>query len=138
MSQQNVEIVRSLFEEFNRGDYAAAVDFLHPEANVYPGVAGLDPPGAGSSDHLSGRDEVRGFFEDLGETWDAVTVEFAELIEAVDGTVVSVELWRTRGRDGIEIITPITDVYTLRNGAIVRVDGFLDKADALEAFGLAE
>ena len=138
MSQENVEIVRSLFEEFNRGDYSAAVDFLHPGANVYPGVVGLDPLGAGSGDHLSGRDEVRRFFEDLGETWDAVTVEFDELIEAVDGTVVSVELWRTRGRDGIEIISPITDVYTLRDGVIVRVDGFVDKADALEAFGLSE
>ena len=136
MSQENVEIVRRLYENFNRGDYAAAVDFLHPDANVYPGVVGLDPLGAGSGDRLSGRDQVRRFFEDLGETWDAVTVELEELIEAGDGTVVSVELWRTRTRDGIEIITPLTDVYTLRDSVIVRVDGFVDKADALEAFGL--
>ena len=136
--REAVDVVRAMYTAFNRGDYAAAVDFLHPEVGVYPGVIGLGPLGAGSDDHLAGRDQVRRFFEDLAETWDAVTVELEELIEAVDGTVVSVELWRTRGQDGIEIIAPITDVYTLRDGLIVRVDGFPDKADALEAFGLSE
>jgi hypothetical protein len=43
-----------------------------------------------------------------------------------------------RGRDGIEIDTELTDVYAFRDSLIVRVDGFRDKAKALEAVGLSE
>jgi len=65
--------------------------------------------------------------------WQAVTVEFEEVAEATGDRVLAVEHWRTRGRDGIEIVTTITNIYAFRDGLIVRVDGFLEKADALEA-----
>ena len=63
MSQENVEVVRALFEAVNRRDYASAVEYVHPEAEIYPGIAGLDPAGPGSGSRLCGRDEVRQFFE---------------------------------------------------------------------------
>ena len=43
-----------------------------------------------------------------------------------------------RGRDGIEIDTEVNDLYAFRDGLIVRIDGFRDSADALEAAGLEE
>jgi hypothetical protein len=30
MSQENVEVVRAMFEAFNRYDYASAVEYVHP------------------------------------------------------------------------------------------------------------
>jgi ketosteroid isomerase-like protein len=138
MSQENVKIVRSLYEAFNQHDYATAAEYLHPEAEVYPGVVGLDPAGPGSSTRLSGREEVQQFFEDLGATFERLTVEFEEMIEATGGRVLAVERWRVRGRDSIEVVTTIIDVYAVRDGLIVRVDGFLDRSEALEAVGLSE
>jgi ketosteroid isomerase-like protein len=138
MSRENVEVIRLVYEALNRRDFAAAAQYLHPEGDVYPGVVGLDPPGGGSGSRLRGREQLRRFFQDLGDTWEAVTVEFEEMVEAPDGRVLAVEHWRTRGRDGIEIDTRIIDVYAVQDGLIVRVDGFLDKAEALEAVGLWE
>jgi ketosteroid isomerase-like protein len=138
MSQENVEVIRLVYEAFNRRDFAGAAQYLHPEGEVYPGVVGLDPPGGGSGRRLRGREQLRRFFQDLGDIWEAVTVEFEEIVEAPDGRVLAVEHWRTRGRDGIEVDTRIIDVYAVRDGFIVRVDGFLDKAEAFEAVGLAE
>ena len=130
--------MRSVYEAFNRRDFGAAAEHLHPEGEVYPGVVGLDPAGPGSSRRLCGRDELRLFFEDLGATWETVAVEFEEVVEATDGRVLVVERWRLGGRDGIEVVTTIIDVYTVRDGLIVRVDGFLDRAEALEAVALRD
>ena len=138
MSQENVEVVRSLFEAVNRRDYASAVEFVHPEAEICPGIAGLDTAGPGSGTRLCGRDEVRQYFEDGANTWETITVEFEEVTETPDGRVLAVERWRVRGRDGIEVDANCTDVYSFRDGLIVRSDGFRDKADALEAAGLSE
>jgi ketosteroid isomerase-like protein len=138
MSQEKVEVVESLLEAFNRRDFAAAVEHLHPAVEVRPAVVGLDTAGPGSSRLLRGRGEVRGFFEELGATWVSQRVEFQEIIEAPGDRVLAHELWHTEGRDGIRVDFEIVDVYMVRDRLIVRVEGFLDRADALAAVGLSE
>jgi ketosteroid isomerase-like protein len=81
---------------------------------------------------------VRQFFEALFNTWEKVTVELEEILKGAGGRVLGVEQWHTRGRGGIDVGTKIFDVYTFRDGLVVRVDGFLDKAGALQAAGLSE
>ena len=34
MSRENVEVVRSIAEAWNRGDYATQLEFVHPEIEV--------------------------------------------------------------------------------------------------------
>jgi ketosteroid isomerase-like protein len=138
MSQENVEIVRRVHDAFNRADFTSAVEYLHPDAEIYPGVVGLDPPGGGSATQLRGREELRRFFEDLDATWESVRVTPREVIDAPDDRVLAVESWLIRGRDGIELDTRIIDVYTFRDGRIARVDGYLNRMEALEAVGLSE
>ena len=43
-----------------------------------------------------------------------------------------------RARDGIETGFQLTDIYTFRDGLIIRIDGFRERAEALEAAGLSE
>ena len=43
-----------------------------------------------------------------------------------------------RGRDGIELELELPNLYTFRDGLVVRIDGFTDRAEALRAAGLAE
>jgi ketosteroid isomerase-like protein len=138
MSQENVEVVRHVYDAFNRGDFASAVEYLHPDGEIYPGVVGLDPPGGGSATRLHGREELRRFFEDLVATWEWVSVKLREVIDAPDGRVLAVESWLIRGRGGIEVDTRIIDVYAFRDGLIARVDGYLNRSEALEAVGLSE
>jgi ketosteroid isomerase-like protein len=99
---------------------------------VYPRSSVSTPAVSGYDSALGRRDGVLQTFEDLGETWRSATAEIQGIEELGEGRVLAVEDWRTRGRDGIGFTTRITDVYTVERGLIVRVDGFLDKAEALE------
>ena len=132
MSQENVEIVRSGHEAISRGDYAKAVEYLHPEVEVYPVIVGPD-----QRSRYEGRDGCREFLETL-RIWEEQWIEAEELIRVPGGRVLAVECWHTRGRDGITVDFKLIDVYSFRDGLIVRIDGYLDKAEALEAAGLSE
>jgi len=61
-----------------------------------------------------------------------------EFVDSGDRVVVTVRL-RGRGRgSGIEIGALFYDVYTVRDGKIVRMDQFTERRQAFEAVGLAE
>jgi ketosteroid isomerase-like protein len=89
------------------------------------------------SHRYRGRQGVRQFFETISEGFQ-VTVELGEMIEAPGDRVLAVERWNNRGRQGIELGFEVIDVYAFRDGLIVRVDGYRDKAQAFEAAGLRE
>ena len=42
-----------------------------------------------------------------------------------------------RSREGVELEQDVTNVWTLRDGRAVHVKGYRDRAEALEAAGLA-
>jgi len=135
MSQENAKTLRAFHEAFNRRLFDVALQHLHPECEIYPAIT---PPDAPS--HYRGHEEARGYMaEHIPDAWEAMTVEFKEQpIEAPDGRTLALERWRVRGRDGIEFDTEVTDIYEFRDGLIARIDGFTEKAEALEAAGLSE
>ena len=130
---RHVDTLRAVQDTFNRRAYDDALQFMHPSVAIYPAVVGVD---VDSSYH--GRAEVKQFWETISETWDTYVIEDEEIIEAPGNRVLVVERWRARGRQDIEVDVKLTDVYTFRDGLIVRIDGFSDKAEALKAVGLAE
>jgi hypothetical protein len=65
-------------------------------------------------------------------------VEPKEIIEVEGDRLVMVERWHPRGRQGIETEVVITQIYTFRNGLILRIDGLRDQAEAFKAAGLPE
>ena len=74
---------------------------------------------------------AQGTFEEF--RWEA-----EELIDAGDRVVVVI---RARGRargGGVDLDHRFGALYTLRDGKIVRLQWFDDKAEALEAVGLSE
>ena len=60
------------------------------------------------------------------------------LLEASQNRILAIDHWSWRGRDGIEIERELPTLYTFRDGLVVRVEGFTDRAEALEAAGLSE
>jgi ketosteroid isomerase-like protein len=70
--------------------------------------------------------------------WDDYEVMPEEFVDMGDSVVVTVRL-RGRGRgSGVEIDARFYDVYTLRDGKIVRMDQFTERSEAHDAVGLSE
>lgn len=124
MSQANVEIVR----EFLSADVEAALRYVDPGI-VWNPIEELP---------TEGREAVRESVSHWRAEWDDYMVMPEGFVEVGDSVVVTVRL-RGRGRgSGVEIDALFYDVYTLRDGKIVRMDQFTERSEALEAVGLAE
>jgi uncharacterized protein len=132
MSEENVEIVRSLADAVQRGDSAAALSILDVDVEWHDQAA---IPGA---EVHRGREAVRRHFEQWFDAWEEIEYTPEELFDEDDRVVVVI---RRRGRgkgSGVEVSDQVIHVYTVRGEKIVRFEGFTDKDEALAAAGLSE
>ena len=138
MSQENVELARRSFETFNRGgvDAVVAEGLWSPEIVWDVTAAGI--PGLGI---YRGQEEVQSFFD---EDWFKVfpfsewEVQIDEVIDLGD-RVISICRQRGHGAaSGAETDLTFVQVATIRDGQFVRIDNYLNRAEALEAAGLQE
>ncbi len=130
MSQENVEIVRRAFayEIYGVGDRAEA------EAIFDPNVV-MNPTNEGP---FHGLDAMRADFELWASAFEELEVSAEEFIDAGDRVLVTA-YHRGRGRTSrVEVDGRFYEVYTLRDGKVVRVDEYVERAEALEAVGLSE
>ena len=132
MSQENVEIVRANFEEWNAGDMDAFRELLDPDAMIVTAVEGWPEPVP-----IVGREAVMRQFEQQREPWEADSVEtISDYIDSGDRVVVRL-IWHGEGH-GPALNMEMTAVYTVRKGRIFLLEFFWDHAEALEAVGLSE
>jgi ketosteroid isomerase-like protein len=125
MSQENVEIVRRFLIV---DDVDEALTYADPGI-VWNPIEELQ---------TQGHDAVRESLARWKGEWHDYKVMPEEFVDSGDRVVVTVRL-RGRGRgSGIEIDALFYDVYTLRDGLIVRMDQFTERTQAFEAVGLAE
>jgi uncharacterized protein len=129
MSQENVEIVRELWEAYSRGDIDRVIALSDP----YVVLVTLE------EGPLYGPDAVRANY---ARWMEASREEPETTVEEVIGNgahVVVIACFRGRGRgSGVRVAERLYEVYTLRNGRVLRVDEFSDRDQALEAAGLRE
>jgi len=133
MSQENVEVVRRIYDALGRPDAVAAL--WHPEVefdvsrDIWAAVVG--------GGHYRGPDGVRNWLLDLYGAWEQLDLDCEELIDAGE-QVVSVLSVRGRGKaSGIEVGYQPAGIWRLRGGKVVRVVWFATREDALEAVRLS-
>ena len=137
MSQENVELARRLFEEFNRtfteetGDLHALMD---PDVELVPVNALLE----GTTYH--GHDGVRQWIDDLKRDWAEFEARPEEFLDLGDDRVLALGLWRAKGREGgVPLDIPQAAwLGQFREGRLVRLQSFTERKKALEAVGLSE
>ena len=119
MSHENVEIVR----RFLVADLDEALTYADP------GIV-WNPIEESST---QGHDAVRASLARWKAEWDDYEVLPEDFEERGHRVVVTVRL-RGRGRgSGVAVDARFYDVYTLRDGKIVRMDQFTERSEALEA-----
>jgi ketosteroid isomerase-like protein len=84
MSQQNVEVVRNVYERWSQGDFRAGVDVVDP---LILFVLRPEFPDAGT---YLGLERLAEYTRGLLEPWTRFTIEAEELADAGDSVVAAV------------------------------------------------
>ena len=130
MSQENVEIVRRVYDRWAHGDFSEG-DVFHPEVEFelvdWPepvrtrgvsamGRAWLATPGA----------------------WDDYRAVPEDFIDHGQHVVVPNHVQARGKASGVEVNADVAAVFTMEAGKVVRLTLYWDRAKALEAVGLSE
>jgi ketosteroid isomerase-like protein len=133
MSQENVEIVRRLWDAVNRRDAERFIACLDPELEFRSAIVGV----VEGKVHR-GHDGARGWLASSAESFEEITFEGTDYRDFGD-RVLALGLTRARGRgSSVELESPTGWLCTVRAGKVLKIDGFLSRDEALKAAGLPE
>jgi len=131
MSQENVEVIRRMYEAFHGGDFDGALAYFDPEVEVDASVRVDEGVG-------HGRDAVSAVVASWLAAWDEWREEIEEIRDLGSGVlVVSTQHGRAKG-SGIEVETRYAVLYEIRGGKIIRMVLYSGLAEALKAAGISE
>ncbi len=126
MSEENVEVVRRIYEAWLEGSSARElidddVEYVNPADAVEGGTR-----------------HGRGAFAGIRDAYDDVRVEPERLIDGGDDVVVIARITGKGKGSGVDIDWRQGYIWTLRDGRAVRFRWFTKPEQALEAAGLSE
>ncbi|MDX6588175.1 MAG: hypothetical protein QOI31_2648 [Solirubrobacterales bacterium] len=130
MTQENVEIVRRLFDVQGTSEFLELLD---------PHVVWLNHASAPQTKPYVGHEGLLEWYSDFRAHVGGFRFDLVELIDAGGDQVVTVHRVTATGTtSGAQIEQTQAAVITLLNGKVVRSQGFETKAKALGAAGLKE
>jgi ketosteroid isomerase-like protein len=131
VADQNVELVRGLASSFGTpGHYERLAEFYAEDVEYRPVEGWFE------SRPCHDRDDLSEFLRGFEDAWQDVRIEPTR-IEAVGDRVIARFMLYARGRaSGLEMEGRVFQVFTIRDGLIVRQEDFLDSAKARRAAGL--
>ena len=135
MSGDNVDLVRSSFEAFGRGDFDEA--FSVYDESIEWQTADDEP----DSQTYTGLPALRRFVVHLADPWTdrfGPAVSFEDFIDCGDWVVAPWKALLHGHGSGIEMDVFETYAVLVRDGRIVRVEEYRTVEDALEAVGRAQ
>jgi ketosteroid isomerase-like protein len=137
MSEENVELLRQAFEQWQRGGgtldaipvqlYAEDVEW---DQSTYPLV---DFPDRGV-----GRDNLLNALATYLSGWTSYQAEVTEFIDSGENVVSVLHEKASIGDSDVLVERDLFHVWTLRDGLVVKFRTFETREEALEAAGLSE
>ena len=127
-----VELLRRLYEAWNRRDIDGGIAMLHPEVEIhtsghFPGLAPL----------YTGCEEARQFYDDLAGAWERLDLVPSEFHDLGGGRVLSLHHFRGVGRGGITAERESAQIVGVEDGFVrsMRTFGSWDEARAAAGIG---
>jgi ketosteroid isomerase-like protein len=131
VSAENVELVRRAYAVFDE-------DLDELLALIDTAVEWVSPPDAIEPGTAHGHAGVRSAFSATAMAWDGATHTPEDFAAAGDHVLATV-MFRDHGRgSGMDAERREYHVWTLRDGVVARFEWFYQRAEALNAAGLAE
>ena len=130
MSEENVEVIRSIYDHFNRAG--------EPKWDLFHAEAVFDASSIPGFDVVRGRDKTLALIREYAAAFEEWRIELEEIVDAGDRVFAAVrDGGRMKGtRD--EIFNSFFHAWELREGKVVAWRTFQDRERALEAAGLSE
>ena len=134
MSQENLNVVRRLYEHWNRGDLDAATAMLDQHV-VWHGYLHLPDSGP-----RHGAGEVQQWAGEFAEAWGEIKVQIERLEDVGDDVVLALVRMTGRGRGSGAAVESGVDghVWTILYGKVAAAHLYQGSQEALEAVGLSE
>ena len=141
MSEEAVALVRRAYDVINAAGRTGE-DFVDPEelapdlwARLATDFELHGRPDVPDSDTYRGREAAKEFFRKLQEVWAELRWEPQEFTDLGHAVVVETRIVAVGRGSDVRIEAEETDVFWVRDGAIMKLQGFPTKADALKAAG---
>ena len=132
MSDADVEQITRMYRAWNSGDMEALIDVFDAEVEVHPALGAFL-----ASTVYRGHDGVATWYEETYEPWAELHAEPMRFIDAGESTVVVAAL-RARVPGGqVDVEAELAQVVTVRDGKIVRLDGYEEPDAAFAAVGVS-
>jgi len=137
MSQENVETIARLYDEFlakpGRVASREALAFFDPTVEVHQSELMLGTKGA-----FHGYDGLTQAGREVFEAFSEAHWVPMRLVGAGDQVVATVEFRAIGKEGGVRVTETVAHVWRLKGGRIIAWHVYLDPAEALEAAGLRE
>jgi ketosteroid isomerase-like protein len=134
VSEENLEVVRSWWAGFNE-------DGMPPLGLCDEEIEIGNPPDFPVRGLFRGHEGVRQWRDQVFDIVDEARVEPEHIVDVHGDGETVLMLLRATGtarHTGIEIALEWAAIWTIRDGKVLRAQGYLDRAEALETAGLAE
>jgi ketosteroid isomerase-like protein len=130
MATQDVELITRLYRAWNDGDMAALREVFDAEVEVRPALSTFM-----ASAVYRGHEGVAAWYADTYEPWSELRAEPQRFVHAGERTAVVVGLQARVEGGHVEVDGEVGHVITIRDGMIVRLDGYEEAEEALAAVG---
>jgi ketosteroid isomerase-like protein len=128
----NLDLVRSILADWERGDYYGSTAWAHPEIEFVV----MDGPSPGGLTSVSAVEDNWRVFQ---ETWEDYRVSANDYRELDADRVLVLARFSGRGKtSGVEMAQLAANIFTLRAGKVVALTIYWDRDRALADLGLEE
>jgi ketosteroid isomerase-like protein len=131
MSQENVEIVRRVYELWPTQQWSLIPDYFDPNVEIDLSRNVFNP------DVYRGHGGIHAVLQRIYDMWDDFQMVPTEIIGGGDKVLATVRMSGTGKESGVNVAMEVMTVWTLRDSKIIHVAGGF-RVEALEAVGLAE
>ena len=132
MSEENVNVVRGMYEAFGRGDIPAVIAALDPRAEWWEAENFIYADG---NPYVGPQAVLEGVFMRIGDEWEGFEVAPQEILDAGETVVGHGYYSGTYKKNGERVRAQFAHFFTFRGGKVVKFQQYTDTAQFQQAAG---
>jgi ketosteroid isomerase-like protein len=131
VAQQNVEVIRGMYDSFAKGDIPPVLEAMHPKVEWSEAEGN---PYADGNPYIGPQAVLEGVFMRLGNEWEYWKLSDIEMVGAITGEVVSTGRYKAKHKKtGKELDAQFVHKFWLQDGKVVKFQQYMDTHQIVEA-----